>query len=176
MEARSIPLHACPKRPIRNYELNKVKAQQYITTLPAKYQQIAQKAVDNVLYISMQGFDQELKAYVERLNVRLKASGYQNFSVGFVCGKSQQWVTGLALKDLQALPSSWFSLGDNQGTIILDVPKQECNVQGIKEDAIVLFDDASYSGHQLRDNIARIAKSVKKKIFIVTPYMTRKSD
>jgi phosphoribosylpyrophosphate synthetase len=182
IEKRNIPLQVSPNRPTQNYAPNWDKAQAWITSVKNQYRndskegQVAQKAIDNIQYISMEIFDKQLTFCVQKLNDLLKKNQHPDFSVGIVCGKSNQWVTSLALKDLDYLPSSWFSLGSKQGTIDSKAPTAEFDMAHVKEETIVLFDDCSYTGTQLMDNLKRIKDNSgekKRHVYVVIPFMSK---
>lgn len=176
LESKKIPLHVCPMRPAKSYEMDKVKAQAYVASLPEKYRDVMQKAIDNAQYISMEKFDQALKGCVKELMTKIGPS----YSVGMVCGKSMQWVASLALKDTDRLPDSWFPLSSEQETVgIKKTPKSEIDLRRVKEDTLVLFDDMSFSGEQLQKNLRDIKYAIKehhcnaKKLIVVVPFMTQ---
>lgn len=174
IETTGIPLHVCPKRPEKNYPLNQDKANAYIQALPKEHQTVATKAIEHAQYISMEKFDAALKQCVQELNQKLTTP----FSVGMTCGKSTQWVAGLALKDLKSLPHSWFPLSSEQGTFFVKTPKSQLEVGHIQEETLVLFDDCSFSGTQLTRNLVQIEEALKKenlrkKILVVIPFMTQ---
>lgn len=168
-----IPLQVCPRRPSRSYPMNKENAERYVREECSVADSVTiVKVIDSIQHISMEVFDIALTRCVKTLNREL---GNQPYSIGIVCGKSNQWVASLALKDLSHLPSSWFSLGGaSQGTIGLDdVPRIPQNIATIKEKCVVLFDDVSYSGSQLANNVECVLKEhPSKHVYVVVPYMT----
>ena len=174
IEAREIPLNVCPKRPERSYPMDHDKAAAYVELLPPELQPIAQKAINHAKYISMAHFDYALHICMMKLNAELATP----FSIGMVCGKSMQWVAGLALKDLNILPTSWFPLSSEQGTCFVQTPKSDLDVANVEEETLVIFDDCSYSGTQLFANLCHLEESLRehkktKKLFIVIPFMSR---
>jgi len=174
LEAYEIPLHACPKRPEKSYPMDQAKADAYVASLPVIDQPIAKKAIAHSQYISIATFDIALKQCVEQLNRCLRS----HFSVGLACGKSMQWVASLALKDLQILPTSWFPLSSDQGTQFVKIPESLLDISHVSEETLVIFDDCSYSGTQLCNNLRSIDEEVDKgkipkKLFIVIPYMSQ---
>jgi len=145
---------------------------------------MAQKIVKNIQHITFKQLEEQLKLCVNSFNTCLINDGVTRYSVGLVIGKSQQWITSLAIENLELLPSSYFHLG-RRGTILGIsykgennwVPKNSINVGKIKEDELVIFDDCSYSGDQLIGNLCSINKNLKtkKKLYLVVPFMSKET-
>lgn len=171
MDKRKIPLQVFPKRPDREYAPNRQKAQEFVAKIPTAHQPAMQKAVDSIQHISMQMFDAALADCVKELDHQLNNTSY---SVGLACGKSYQWVSSLALKTLQNLPTSWYSLPDQGVFGITGVPRIEGNAIYVKEKTVVLFDDVSYSGRQIRSNVSGIlSEKPGTHVFVVVPFMSQ---
>ena len=198
MQQRGIPLHPCPKEPETTYPLKEESKEGWlkgiydnlknlkghklpITQTEEEDLQILKKVTDNIQHITYSDLDKALSECVAKLNDALKTTGKNKYSVGFACGKSQQWMASLALKYLQFLPQSWFSLSLAQGTIGLQnvVPTAACMVDTVNEDTLVLFDDCSYSGTQLEgilyDQLDSKAKT-KKTLYIVIPFLSSEAE
>lgn len=177
MDERNIPLVVCPERPSQNYPIDQDLAQKYIEgQLDPIRKEVIRKAVTQTQHISMQDFDEALKECVKQFNEALAQQADKAYAVGAVWGKSNQWVASLALKDLEVLPTSAFSLGA-QGSLTAQEPKQEFDISHIKEDNVVLFDDCSYSGRQIYDNVVKVHNAFQEKgrrvnLFVVIPFMT----
>ncbi len=185
VEKKGLPLHVCPKRPVKSYEING-NAAKYVEAQPEDLKKVAQKAIEKTQYISMDKFDKALKECVSELNHHLLGnseltgeypSENQTYELGIAYGKSNQWVASLALKDLAFTPDSCFSLGSSQGTTNVIVPTAK--EEDFEQSRVVLFDDCCYSGNQMYDNIQRVASKMAKKesgeIFIVVPFMTNRA-
>jgi len=174
---RQLPLHVCPKRPEQSYKIDASQANLYTDLLPKEQKDVARKAIASTQHISMSKFDKHLKECVHQLNAKLK-NGEKPFSLGLSYAKSNQWVASLAIKDLDYLPTSHFSLGDKQGTTNVKKLAVPYNGHSIEQDRVVLFDDCSYSGIQLADNVRRVATTLASRespqeIFVVVPFMTQ---
>lgn len=171
IDKRKIPLQLFPKRPETTYEPNLKNAQAYVAKLPQEDQPAMQKAIDKIQYISMKKFDAALSDCVQELDRQI---GQEKYNIGIVCGKSNQWVSSLALKTLKNLPNSWSSLGDSQGTMGLsDVPRMESNYYHAKEKTMVLFDDVGYSGRQMKGNVSRILEQKPgMHLYVVVPFIS----
>ncbi len=187
IEERSIPLHVCPKRPNQSLAPNQENANKYLDLISRGLKspllrQVAEKAIANVQYISMEKFDAALKECVMILNNKLQELENPQFAVGAISGSSNLWIASLALKDLVQLPYAWFPLKSNQDQGTIDL-----NIKEVKENTIVLFDDGSYSkqgcmssiGTKITDSLQEMAKQLKeseqlspKKVLIVIPFIT----
>lgn len=169
-----IPLRVCPKRPDQSYPMDQAKAAKYVGSLDPQDQPLAQKALDHTQHITMAKFDGALKQCVGELNKRINTP----YSVGMVCGKSMQWVASLALKDVTTLPASWFPLSSKQGSWTAKTPESHLDISHVTEDTLVIFDDCSYSGTQLFDNLCKIEEAVNKgkvpkKLYMVIPFVSQ---
>jgi hypothetical protein len=174
MKEREIPLHVFPKKPEKSYPLDKKKFEDYKNSLKNEDEKkVLQHMEDNVQHISMTQFEEKLKECVTELNKSLKN---KTFSVGFACGKSSQWVSGLALKTLETLPTSWFPLKSSYK----DPVQSDLGVEEVEEKDIVLFDDISYSGKQITGYIKGIekqlmSKKMVKNLFLIIPFITKQA-
>lgn len=174
IEARGIPLRVNPKRPTKSFPIDREEAKKYIGHSAGEYQTLAQTLIENIQHITMDMLEARLQDCIEEFKQKI---GDQQYSVGLVHGKSFQWVAGLALSHLgrDHLPNSHFGVSKG-GTI---VSSQDCEeeVGSVQEENLVIFDDCSYSGSQLWENIQFINDKVrnKKKLYIVIPFLSTKA-
>lgn len=181
MDDRKIPLTAWAPRPKQSYPVDQENAARYVDCLPPDLQETARLAISNTRHISMAEFNESLEICVEKLNHEMAEKKIKNYSVGMVYGKSNQWVTSLALKTLSQLPTSHFTLGSKQGTMGLEIHEQEFDMSHVRENSVVLFDDVSYSGTQMCQNIVKVAHEMIKRLtndhehinlFVVVPFIS----
>lgn len=201
MRAKGIPLVSTPNLPTREFHPNHDAVTEYIDgwakfhaeaeepkpkfkdvyegEFHATEAQLAalKKAMAAVQYISVDQLTTDLQELTVQLNQSFENLGIKSYSAGMSCGKSQQWVHSLALKHLILRPSSWFSLAKHQGTCdSIEKPELDFNLETVKEETIVIYDDCAYTGTQLVGNINQIAKDPKAKkrnVFVVVPYMSK---
>lgn len=176
MDLRGIPLHVCPQRPTRQFTFDLAKARAYQNKLDATEQAMLDKLIPLVRCLSIEEFEGTLKTCVDELNAYLAQHHISEYSVAMVAGKSFQWVASLALRFLTVLPTSWFSLSQTQGTLGLRTPKVAKYFESLgNKKTLVLFDDCSWSGNQLIDNLStlrRNASSHLKLVCVVIPYLS----
>ena len=174
---RNIPLHVCPKIPHTSHPPDQEKAEAYLTLLPEPHKTVCRKLLRNIRHISMDKFQLELTNCISKFK---RLVGSQKYTVGLAIGKSSQWVTSLALKNLEDnLPESWFSLG-HQSTdpALLEsdtyVPNFPLNAPTSGDLPLVIFDDCCYSGSQMVETLIRIENhvSAKTKIFVIVPFLS----
>lgn len=139
------------------------------------------KAYSKIQYFSMKNLSEQLKICVGKLNQKLIKRSNPNFSMGYVFGKSNEWVSNLAVKDLAYLPSSNFALESKSVNTEVIVPMENSTDLGdVEESTLVLFDDNSCSGTQLINHLNFLNKSAiaakrNYEIFIVIPFLTEKA-
>ncbi|MBA3238952.1 MAG: hypothetical protein H0T62_11485 [Parachlamydiaceae bacterium] len=182
IDERKIPLTAWAPRPKQSYPIDQKNAERYLSCLPDGYQKTGRIAIENTRHITMVEFNQALETCVLKLNHEMVEKKVLTYTVGIVYGKSNQWVTSLALLTLEQLPTSHFTLGSKQGTMDLIIPEQEFDMSHVQEKTVVLFDDVSYSGKQMGKNIAEVAQEMTKvpsldqknnNLFVVIPFITK---
>lgn len=177
MDLCGIPLHVCPARPAQQVAFNLAKAQAYQNKLDATEQALFEQLLPLVHCLSMEEFEETLKTCVDELNAYLAYHHISEYSVAMVAGKSLQWVASLALKFLTVLPTSWFSLSQVQGTIGLKTPKVAKYFESLgNKKTLVLFDDCSWSGNQLIENLNKIRREASahlKLVCVVIPYFSQ---
>ncbi len=177
LDHKNMGLWATPPVPKKSYPVYGQNAARYVEKQQnPRNKAMAQKIVDKIQHLTLGDLEKGLKSCVDQLNKRIKETPY---SVGYVAGKSQQWVAGLSLKYLDRLPASDFTLNDLQGTIDVITPGQSFNLPR-DENNLVIFDDCAYSGRQLIDNLKEIHDQIKasrKKeattVYVVIPFMTQ---
>ena len=177
LEDKELLLNVCPKRPEKSYPLKRDKFEKFKEEVQDPIQQkLLTKVVDNVQHITIEQLDSALKSCVQQLNDKLELKAQEKYSVAITPGKSNQWVAGLALKDLKFLPASCCSLGKQGATANVYVPESEWKMAEY-EHIIVLFDDCAYSGSQMGGNLRAMLDELKNrpeaKIYLVTPFMTQ---
>lgn len=186
LQSNGIPLHPCPNVAGTSHPVNEKAKRTWmekakislkgtvITPADEAIDNLLKKAVDNIQHFTQKDLETALKQCTDQLNILLEENNHTKYSVGFACGKSQQWVASLSLKNLSHLPQSWFSLGSSQGTMGLSIPQADCTVDSVSESALVLFDDASYSGNQLIGLLGTLNRELKEKksVYIVIPFMS----
>lgn len=177
IERRGLSLHVSPLVPETSYPVDQRAANQYLAVFDPRdeqgkrYYDVVKKGLESMQHLTMASFSPVLKAQVRKLNDALDDAPY---AVGVAHGKSNHWVTSLALKDLERLPQSEFSLGSNLGTCNLhgQILEVEENISSVSEDTLVLFDDCCYSGQQICYVAGRISALRDKTVYIVVPHMT----
>lgn len=175
---RGIPLTVEPPVPAQEYAIDRKRGDEWLEACGGEYRKIAEKVYKYVQHLTFADLDRELAVCVKALNQDLAENQITDYAVGLVVGKSTQWVASLATKTLDIMPSSYFSLGSDQGSILSKehgvVPRQELNVVEIKQKTLVIFDDCSYTGSQIYKNLSEINKALteKKDLYLVVPFLS----
>lgn len=141
------------------------------------YQPALKSLQQSIKRITHSVFKKHLKKVVVKFNEELDKVDDKSYTVLVQSGKSNQWVAELALKYLSEKPTDCLPLGEKQArdySQYLDTLSKTDRVAK----RIVLFDDASYSGKQLRDHVAAIfEKHAKLKseptVHVVVPFATK---
>ncbi|MFA6915448.1 MAG: hypothetical protein WC222_03555 [Parachlamydiales bacterium] len=171
----NLKLRANPARPVRSYPIREEVKTAYVNSLEEKYKGIARKAMDNIQHFTMDQLDTHLEICVGKLNDRLLELGMPSYAVGVSENKSSHWCAELASPHLNYAPTSGLSV-DGGGVIIGVGAPTACwgNMKKMKEDVLVLLEDASYSGRQLNSYIQTFRLLVEKplKIIVVVPFMS----
>lgn len=133
---------------------------------------LARRVVENIDIISFEAFQKGLSACITTLNSLLKD---QDYALGYAVGKSQEWLSQQAVPYVTRSPSSTFSVdATGSGTI---------SEQGVLDTVMqhyVMFDDASYSGKQVREMLVGLAKAIISKnpqaknihVYLVIPFVS----
>ena len=184
LNQRKVPLRVNPAIPIKEYSVDMKRASEWIEACDGDSKNLAKKLLQNIQHITFKQLEDNLRICVQKLNRHLNESHVKEYSIGLSIGKSQQWVASLAIENLDVLPSSHFTLGD-QGTVITAsyhgpnnfVPKSELTASKVKEKAMVIFDDSSYSGTQLAGNLHAIDRALKdkKKMYVIVPFLSTRA-
>lgn len=135
-------------------KIDKEAKEKYIdrlTTPEAK--SIVRKVIDNHLFhISQKGLLQALEKATKELNSYLANSKVQTFSVAYATKRSQAWVASLALRYLEKLPKAEFNIATGPDTLGFESISL-AKLMSQPNHALVIFDDCSYSGAQVIDQI-----------------------
>lgn len=175
----TLNLQVDPKKPDRSYPVAQEKKETFVKAFTdSKVQSVMKKAMDNIQHLTMKNLEEKLTECVGNLNIRLQELGIPSYAVGVTREKSSKWVADLALSDLLYLPSTGFSLG--AGGVVSGLgggSQRMADLKQVKEDVLVIFEDASYSGAQLNEYLTRIAHKSEKplKIFVVVPFVTQRA-
>lgn len=157
-----------PPLPKSSYAINQTAAQEWIErhSVSPRAKQLAEKIVREIRHIPYELFELNLAASVEDLNQKLSLRQNQKYTITMSeTTKSGYWVTQLAMKYLKYPP------------------------QQIKEDAflsfpndfpVVIFDDAIYSGLQIKKTLERIQHPISNLDYplgyVVAPYIADKGE
>lgn len=164
-----IPLNcANPPRQVQKNQIQETQVQAYLETLKdtPRYQIIKDFWERGVDKITCAELDNALPLCSGFLDAQLK----DKYEIGFVAGKSSKWIAELALPYLKHLPSGHFTLKTDTGGAQSSV--------GIEARQFLVFDDASYSGHQLtvvfRSLKAQMISQGKRgKLIFVVPFISK---
>lgn len=172
---KKIPLHPYPVVPQVTYPIIEENREKFIQFCEENLQEtqaeILKKMAFNVQHISFPIFQKELKHVIEILNKELKGMNNPKYSLGFVIKKSNQWVSSLALPYLNYLPSDWFTPNINFAVGQHAKADFRKKIDTIKEKIVVVIDDCSYSGEQLKNSLEKITNQGFK-VFAVVPFMS----
>lgn len=137
-----------------------------------EYYEVVKKLFDSVDILTFDELKAGLQAGCEKLNELL---GDQKYSIGFVKHKSQAWLAELALPYLNQAPSSFFI----NATDTLENIRGEQSAINKQERHFVVFDDAAYSGKQIRYLIDELKKALAKThqnepchLYLVVPFLS----
>ncbi len=138
---------------------------------------VMKKLFEGIDLITKEDLNKALSTCTRTLNERLKG---QSYSIGFVPGKSQQWIAELALPQLENSPSTYFENATDAGMT------KECGRQSSldgNERNYVIFDDASYSGSQLETTITNFkcaygngGSKEKAHLYLVVPFISHEAE
>jgi hypothetical protein len=135
-------------------DIDRDKQQQWIDAHSESKQMIAKQIINNLRYISFDEFKDGLNSAIQKFNDYLAEQPNQNYAILILAqpGKSFSWVTSLALDNLFIKPSCFIVYDDRLS------PTARCDIINQQEISsnlghIVILDDASYSGNQLRSII-----------------------
>ena len=151
--------------------------QEWINVHHSYYQPALRELADKVTRVTHKQFTQQLEEAVDRFNQALDVAQDKKYVILIQPGKSNQWVAELAYPHLRYLPHDFQSLGEKQAR---DYVTYLDRLRAIDEVAktIVLFDDASYSGTQLKEHVEAIFNKQREmglrgsSIYVVVPYAT----
>lgn len=137
-----------------------------------EYYDVVNKLFQSVDIITFDELKTGLQACCEKLNDLL---GDQDYAIGFVKQKSQEWLAELALPYVNKAPSTFFiNATDN----LVDV-RGEQSVITKQERHFVVFDDAAYSGKQLHHMIDELKKTLASvhqnepcHLYLVVPFLS----
>ena len=121
---------------------------------------------NEVEMLEMKELNQGVALCCQKLNELVKG----RYALGFAKNKSQTFVGELALPYLKHLPEMTFSVATDKGT------RQSMLTSDITD--YVVFDDASYSGHQLQELIYGFCTAANEflfrtpRLFLVVPFMS----
>lgn len=165
--------------------INIIEVSKWIKKHRKHYRKSLMKLVRKIDYISHAIFEKHLRTSISSFEGQMAKAlnGNQPFCVLVEPNKSNQWVAELAYRYLDIKPEKFIRLGvkkaqdyvkhmDSIDNNPLSLPKQ-----------LVLFDDGSYSGRQIKEHIEAIIKNASDitkrrnfnynpNIFVVIPYFT----
>lgn len=152
------------QRPFRNASIDHSKLQQWIEAHPdPESRVVAQAIAAHINYIDQATFERKLAESVQDFNKG--AAIREPFTAITVSGKSNQWVTELAMRGVAALPSDVIDLADVNGEAIK-----------IPGNNFVLFDDSSYTGGQLSSDVGEVIDHLENPagatVSVVVPFLT----
>lgn len=164
-------LSAIPPLPLFN-PINMTLAQQWIGSHCSEgAKRVAKWMIDHVNHISHKTFEEGLAETVDDFNQQLAASADQNYAaIVTENGKSNRWVTSLALKYLNRLPTEVLS-----GNHFLE------QIKRLKIRKLAFFDDAIYSGQQMSYWLHKVLTEMKNlykdndfEAYVVVPFIGSK--
>lgn len=170
LDSRGIPLN-CLNPPhqekLNDFDYNALE--QYLshvkTFKPEQYEDLKSFFEKDVDKITVKELEEHLARCAAYLDTELK----NNYQVGFVNKKSLKWIAELALPYLSRQPEQYFEPSTDVGGA-----QSKLSTNSRK---FVIFDDASYSGHQVKSIISSIQKEMisensSGKIYFVIPFVS----
>lgn len=143
-----------------------------------EFYEIKKKLFDNIDMLSYQELLDGIAVCCNQLNQLL---GDQDYSIGFVPQKSQQWIAEQALPYLRNFPNKSFKHFTDAGMTAGGIRGQQEKINQT-EKVFVVFDDCSYSGNQLHKLIGNLKKAVgdahqdeKCHLYLVVPFISPSS-
>lgn len=173
LNKRGIPLNcANPPFPKNRNDCNKAAIQDYLNYLKETHQDKRYELVKafweiGVDKITLETLEEHLFACVNYLDTLL----HHDYDIGFVAGKSTKWIAELAIPYLSKLPTNHFEHSSDVGG----------HQSKLKGDRFVIFDDASYSGKQLKTLITSMESELenqgkKRELYLVIPFISSISE
>ncbi len=176
LDERNIPLNCESPAELKNKNaILRDEVDTYLADVQQRhplYYGIVKELFDSVDILTFDELKAGLQASCEKLNELL---GNQDYSIGFVKHKSQQWVAELALPYLNQAPTSFFI----NATDTVENIRGEQSALNKQERHFVVFDDAAYSGKQIRHLIDELKKALAKThqnepchLYLVVPFLS----
>lgn len=169
---KNYPIELKPPVPTVNCAIDHKKAEKWVGAHIIDSRLLARKVIQATVYRSFKKFENNLAFGVRSFNISLASLPEENRNyilvLPFRRSKSNTWITNLALKFLAKPPAK---------ILFLDEVKEffaDHKNNAIQH--ILLLDDASYSGKQIRDDVLSplrydIPESIN--IHVVIPFMTK---
>lgn len=182
---RNLKLSAFPRKCEKSTPITQGQKDAYLagfeTETNENVKKVAEKAINSIQHFTQAQLDAGLEECATILNERLRELGMPSYAVAVSEKKSSQWCMELATPYLDYAPTSGLSIGG--GGVIIGVGQSIArpgDVTNIKEDVLVLFEDCSYSGHQLNSYIRDFMKNrsdanLPIKLFVIVPFMSEKA-
>lgn len=139
------------------------KAERWIQMHPSACHETMRAVVENTNHVPFQKFYEVFQRVIGHLNEELKGEPYVIMSRQ---QKSNTWMIDLALPRMSHLPEGIYDLDSDKLILAQKLKSKEFK-------HIVFFDDASYSGKQMSEDLQRITRmAAKVNIHVGVPYIT----
>ena len=183
LDQANIPLNCQHPAPLENKcTVNRDVINDYLEKLQVEHPDwyaLKSKFFNNIDIISYDELKEALAVCCHQLNELL---GDQQYSLGFVPEKSQQWIAEHALPHLKKLPQTYFQ-NEADGGITAEGARGYQEEVKTDQKHFVIFDDCSYSGTQLFGLIEGLKKAAGKThkdekchLYLVVPFLSETAE
>ena len=148
MQSYDVKLSPNPLMPVRSNKIDPIRMEEFISLHPPECQNAVRALCTNLRHVSKEEFMEKVQATVQSLNLMLQQKGNPDYLIVAINGKSNGWITQLALPFLNKLPHNIITTNFSS-YLERELTKKALDEAYFLPKVIVFLDDGIYSGEQM---------------------------